>query len=433
MLVIVSPRERFGFIVAATAAILMVGVLCISLVAMHVAFSLAVLACILLRPPVQHLPGFYWGVAFAAWQLIGAAWLTYGEGHDALWHSRHGAAFTWLAGYLFVIGFASQAVRTWALRIACLAVVASVSLAFCQFFIGHGGEKPWRVSSAGPKWVYTTGFMPINLSQGFILTQIGLLFWLGKEHVGNTKIMRFCAWFISSMGVIIANSRTGFWSFLIATLACLCIGRWNWRRALLVVGSTILLIGGLAWWMKTFVPSKWDTMIVGQDARWTIYHVASVITQEKPWFGTGPNGGYSREHDIVLKRLYPDGSQNGLLASPDAHNIILGLTSEHGIPALFLFFLMVGAILRHLYRRRAENPDGWRIGLAACAALAVSGQFENYVGHSATSYAFFTVIGIALALDRSYLIQHGIIRDTSASGADLAAVPQVAQDKGSPS
>jgi O-antigen ligase len=411
MPIIANFRDRCGFIVAAISAIMMVGVLCISLVAMHVAFGLAILACLLLLPKVQRLPGFYWGVAFAAWQVMGCVWLTYGEGHDALWHSKHGAAFTWLAGYVFIVGFSSHAVRTWALRAAVIAVVASVSLAFCQFFIGHGGEKPWRVSSSGPKWVYTTGFMPINLSQGFILTQVGLLFWLGKNNVGNSTLTRFFAWLVSSIGVIIAYSRAASWSFLLATITSLSVARWNWRRAVLVVTSTIILVGGLAWSMKTFVPSKWDTMVVGQDARWVIYRVASVVTQENPWFGAGPNGGYKREHDKVLPRLYPDGSQNGLFASPDAHNIILGLTSEHGIPALVFFCFMILAILRHLYRRRIDNPDGWRIAVAACAALAVGGQFENYVGHSATSYAFFTVLGIALALDRGYLVQAGIISE----------------------
>jgi hypothetical protein len=389
--------------IMAISAVVMVGMLCVSLVGMHAAFVACLFGCLLVRPSLHRLPGFWFGVAFAAWQLLGATVMTYQQGHNALWHHKHGAAFTWLAGYVFVAAFADVGVRKWAVRMGLVAVIASVTLALLQFIIGYGGARPWRISATGSRYSTTSGFMPLSLSQGFILAQISLLFALGKNAVQTSAWVRMIGWFISAGGVFIAGSRSGFWSFILSTTAFFGSGKWSWWR---LVGTTIcasVLLMSVSWWMRAYTPGKLDAMLVGQDARWTIYHVASVMISERPWFGAGPNGGYSRESDIILPRLYPDGSQNGLMKTPDAHNFMLGLASEHGIPALIFFMLMLVAILRHLYRQREDNPYGWRIGCGAMAALMVGGQFENYAGHSATSYAFFTVLAMAMALDRTYM------------------------------
>jgi O-Antigen ligase len=396
----------------ALSAIMMVGMLCVSLVGMHTAFAVALGGCLLVRPSLHRLPGFWFGVAFAAWQMIGAIIITYHQGHDALWHRGHGAAFTWLAGYVFVAALADVGVRKWALRVGLVAVMASVILSVFQFIIGHGGARPWRVNSSGPRYSFSTGFMPLNLSQGFILAQMGLLFVLGKKDVQTSVWMRMSGWLISAGGVLIAGSRSGFLSLISAATAFFSSGKWSWWRLVGTISCAGVLTISVSWWMRAYTPGKLDTMLAGQDARWTIYHVASVMISERPCFGAGPNGGYSRESDIILPRLYPDGSQNGLMATPDAHNFILGLASEHGVPALIFFLLMLAAILRHLYRRREYNPYGWRIGCGAMAALLVGGQFENYAGHSATSYAFFTVLAMAMALDRAHMEELGLVSAT---------------------
>ena len=113
----------------------------------------------------------------------------------------------------------------------------------------------------------------------------------------------------------------------------------------------------------------------------------------------------------MLPKIYPDHSQDTWLNSPDAHNSILGLASEHGIPALLLFVAFIASILRHLYRRRMENPHGWRLGCGAVAALAFGSQFEHYAGHSAPSYAFFVALAFAVAMDRKWLESIGLVEE----------------------
>ena len=393
----------------AISAVVMVGMLCISLVGMHAAFAVGLVGCFLARPSLHRLPGFWFGVAFAVWQLLGATVITYQQSHNALWHNKHGAAFTWLAGYVFIAAFADVGVRKWALRIGLVAVIASVTLALLQFIIGYGGARPWRISASGSRYSTTSGFMPLSLSQGFILAQISLLFLIGKNEMQTSAWVRACGWLISVGAAFIAGSRSGFLAIILATTAFFGSGKWSWWRLVGTTTCASLLLISVSWWMRSYTPGKLDAMLAGQDARWTIYHVASVMIGERPWFGAGPNGGYSRESDIILPRLYPDGTQNFLMATPDAHNILLGLASEHGVPALILFLLMLAAILLHLYRRREHNPYGWRIGCGAIAALMVAAQFENYAGHSATSYAFFTVLAMAIALDRAHMEELGLL------------------------
>ena len=407
--------------IMAISAVMMVGMLCISLVGMHAAFAVGLGGCLLVRPSLHRLPGFWFGVAFALWQLLGATIITYQQGHNALWHRGHGAAFTWFAGYVFVAAFADVGVRKWAMRIGLVAVIASVTLALLQFIFGYGGARPWRISAAGPRYSTTSGFMPLSLSQGFILAQISLLFLIGKIEMQTSAWIRACGWLISVGGAFVAGSRSGFLTVILATTAFLGSGKWSWWRLIGTSACAILLLLSVSWWMRAYTPGKLNALLVGQDARWTIYHVASVMISERPWFGAGPNGGYSRESDIILPRLYPDGAQNGLMKTPDAHNFILGLASEHGIPALILFLLMLAAILRHLYRRREHNPYGWRIGCGAMAAMIVAAQFENYAGHSATSYAFFTILSMALALDHAYMKEIGLLPDVA---SDDAIIPK---------
>ena len=178
--------------------------------------------------------------------------------------------------------------------------------------------------------------------------------------------------------------------------------RW-WSIIVVVVGGPLLAV-----WLWIVNVSALNALARMEDGRLTIWQVAAHVVAEHPWFGVG-EGRFAAANDLMLPKLYPDHSQDTWLNSPDAHNSILGLASEHGIPALLLFVAFIASILRHLYRRRMENPHGWRLGCGTAAALAFGSQFEHYAGHSAPSYAFFVALAFAVAIDRKWLESIGLV------------------------
>ena len=392
--------------------LLVIGCLCtcasvpISLVLMHVGLAMMTAAVVIGARPVHRLPGFTWGCLFAAWQISG---MVFRPEHDPrpLFRQGHGTTFIWFALFPAILVLAESRWRRWAIRLMVLAVVASFTLAMLQFFIGHGGNRPFRINpESGVRHTMSTGFAPLHLTQGFIMTMIALVLCSQQSSSRASTAMLWLGRLLAIMAVLLANSRTGFMALLGGFSAWFAAAqgriRW-WSVSVVVVGGPLL-----AAWIWIVNAAALHALVNMEDGRLTIWQVAAHVVAEHPWFGVG-EGRYTAANDLMLPKLYPDHSQDTWLDSPDAHNSILGLASEHGIPGFLLFVAFIVSILRHLYHRRQENPHGWRLGCAAAAALACGSQFEHYAGHSATSYAFFIALAFAVATDRKWLESVGLV------------------------
>ncbi len=392
--------------------LLIAGCLCtcasvpISLVLMHVGLAMMAAGVVIGARPVHRLPGLTWGCLFAAWQIIG---MLFRPEHDPrpLFRQGHGTTFIWFALFPTIIVLAESRWRRWAIRLLALAVIASFTLALLQFFIGFGGQRPFRVSATSGAKYTSAGFTPLHLTQGFIMTLITLILCSQQSTSRASAVMLWSGRFMAVMAVLLANSRSGFMALLGGFTAWFAVapGRMKWCSLIVVV------VGGplLAAWLWIVNAAALHAIVNLQDGRLTIWQVAAHVVAEHPWFGVG-EGRFAAANDLMLPKLYPDHSQDTWLKSPDAHNSILGLASEHGIPAVLLFVAFIGSILRHLYRCRMENPHGWRLGCAAAAALAFGSQFEHYAGHSTPSYAFFVALAFAVAMDRKWLESMGLVK-----------------------
>lgn len=369
----------------------------ISLVAMHVGLVMMLSGVLLGLRPIHKMPGFVWGCLFAFWQILGMV-------VRADWDSRpillqgHGTAFIWLVLFPTILVLAEVRWRRWTLHLMMLALASSFVLVLIQFFVGNGGVRPFRVSyENGVRMTHSCGFMPLHLTQGFIMTMMAIVFW---SHRSSSEVSKVAVWtgrLISLAAVLLANSRTGLMALLGGFTAWFAAakGRFRWWSIGVVIFGAPLLAGWL--WMVN--PGVLKAMMHLQDGRLIIWEVATHVIGENPWFGVG-EGKFHLANDRWLGVLYPDHSQDTWLKTPDAHNSILGLASEHGLPALALFIVFIASILRHLYQRRHSDSRAWQLGCGAVGALAVGSQFEHYVGHSAPSYAFFIALAFALASER---------------------------------
>lgn len=385
--------ERLLFI----AVMIMALGLCTSLALMHAGLGLGVLSLVLARAPIHRLPGFWWAVAFAAWQLVSmgvGAW----EHGTSMWERRYGAAYVWLSLFVAIEAFRIPGARLWAVMTISITAGVSLLLSSAQFFLGHGGKAPLRVSGQGMSWT-SSGFFPKHLTQGFQMSMIALLAWTQVISAGS-QTMRGIQWVgrcAPVLCVLLTGGRSGLVGLLSAWFAWFgCSSR---RRFLVAVG-VVLITGALAvGWLAFVRPQAVTDAVALKDGRIIHWQVASVLIKENPIFGIGGSEEWQNsENARVVTQLYPDGSQDQWKRAPDAHNSFLGLASEHGIPAVLLYLSMLGAVLLHLWRLRQASPWAWRLGCGAITCALAAGQFEHYAGHSVTSYGLFFTLGFAVAM-----------------------------------
>lgn len=379
--------------------------LCFSIAMAHICMAVALIGWICSRPAIWRLPGFWWCVAFAAW-VFGGSVVLWATQDKELIHSRHGTAFIWLAAYFAAVGLAEARVRRWALIAALVTMSASLIVAAAQFFIGLGIKSPFRIDPNGPRFDSSGGFFGKHLTQGFMMTLLCLAY-LGQASLAGLPAR--WVWLgrgLATVAVLLANSRSGLLAFAASVGAHLVAG--YGFRLRIMAGALAVLLAVVGWvWFVT--PDKITRVINMQDGRLIHWEASLVMIPRHPVIGVGNRDGFKEENAKIVRELYPDGSQDLWLNAPHAHNIYLGLATEHGIPALLLYVAMVTAVMRHLYRRRAENLAGWQIGCGAVAAMMVGGMTEHYAGISMTSYGFFCLLGLAMALDRRYLEEVGVV------------------------
>jgi O-antigen ligase len=380
---------------------------------MHVGMAIMTAGVLVGTRSVYRLPGFYWGALFALWQVVGAV-VRWGDGSHPLVHHRYGTAFIWFAMYPAILVLADAARRRTIINALAATVCASFLLSLVQFFVGHGGDRPFRVSTEGAKHLRSAGFMPLHLTQGFMMTIFALIFTSCGAPSGTSRITAWAGRAVSVAAVLLANSRSGMVSLLggFSVWFATSRGGGRWVSLMVILLGVPLILG----WMWFINVDRVKDMVDPKNGRYVIWDVAAHIIVDHPLLGVGEEK-YKEVSDRYLKTLYPDLSQDrAYLRTPDAHNSALGLAAEHGIPGVILFAVFMASILRHLYRRRNENLAGWQLGCGVAAALAVGSQFEHYAGHSAPSYAFVMGMAFAVALDREWIVQLGLSRELDALG-----------------
>jgi O-antigen ligase len=378
-------------------AMLMALGLCTSLVLMHVGLGLGVVGLGMTRAPIHRLPGFWWAVAFAVWQLMSmgaGAW----EHGTSMWERRYGAVYVWLSLFVAIEAFRIPGARLLAVILASIAAGVSLVLSAAQFFLGYGGKAPLRVSGKGMSWT-SSGFFSKHLTQGFQMSMIALLAWTQVMST-TSRSVRGIQWlgrFAPVLCILLTGGRSGLIGLLSAWFAW--FGSSSRRRFLMAMG-VVMVTGALAvGWLAFVRPQAVTDAVALKDGRIIHWQVASVLIKENPIFGIGGSEEWQNsENARVVTQLYPDGSQDQWKRAPDAHNSFLGLAAEHGIPAVMLYLGILGSVLLHLWWNREATPWAWRLGCGAVACALAAGQFEHYAGRSVSSYGIYITLGFAVAM-----------------------------------
>jgi O-antigen ligase len=391
-----SPGLSWGGRVLFLSVIVIAFGLCTSLVLMHVGLGLGILGLLMCRTRIHHYPGFWWAVAFAAWQLLSMSVGSWQNGTPMT--KRHfGGAYTWLALYVAIEAFRIPGARLWAVVVASTAAGASLILSAAQFYFGHGGGGTFRVSDTGVRWT-SSGFFSKHLTQGFQMSQLALLAWTQSMSASSAAVrgVHWVGRIAPLLCILLTGGRSGLVGILSAWFAWFgCVS----RRRLAIATALVLVMGGLAiGWLALVRPHAVTDAAALKDGRILHWQVAGVLIREHPILGIGGSEEWVAENTRVLTMLYPDGSQDLWLKAPDAHNSFLGFASEHGIPVVILYLGLLGSLLRYLWHQREAQPWAWRLGCGSIACALVAGQFEHYAGHSVTSYGLFIPLGFAIAM-----------------------------------
>jgi O-antigen ligase len=135
----------------------------------------------------------------------------------------------------------------------------------------------------------------------------------------------------------------------------------------------------------------------GEDGRWAIWRVSLTVIAEHPVLGCGGANAYEESY----RRLYPQLNP----AIPDetrgeghahAHNSLLTIACEHGLPAMALYLAFVGAVMLAAWRMRADQPKRWELAWGVVTMAMVAGMFENLAAHTAPAYATWVVLALVL-------------------------------------
>ena len=381
-----DPR-RIGVLLLQAGMTLCAALFCISIAGMKIGMVMAGCGVILSRAPIHRCVGFWWGMAFAGWQMLSRI-MGPMDMHGL------GLAYIWLCLPMAQLAFdlrlpGAREWRRWTICALVAAVLASCGLSLLQFIIGVDDTRPpWRVSSSGVAYGQTMGFFAFHLTQGSVMGMIYFLFtaissWMPApwQWIGRTGAI---------LGLLLSGGRAALLGICTGVGAqMMSQGRRHMVRGVLI-GSALLLSGAATIWLMT--PGRLQNMLHGRDGRWAIWQTSLHILAEQPIFGAGGPVSFQQAYRTTYPTLNIPGENEFPDGAPHAHNTLLAVAAEHGIPATLLFCLLICVAWNGV---RSRNGPAFPATCGFIAMAAVFGQFENFSSQS--SHVLWCGLGMVLA------------------------------------
>ena len=110
-------------------------------------------------------------------------------------------------------------------------------------------------------------------------------------------------------------------------------------------------------------------------------------------FGTGGGEKFREAYRDTYPRIVPGIPSEFPAGAPHAHNTVLALAAEYGVPFALIWLALLAVAVAGL---RHAPPEVWRAGLGMAIVALAFGQFEKLDGES--SRVLWTGLGILLAL-----------------------------------
>ena len=305
-----------------------------------------------------------------------------------------GLAYVWLAVPLVAAAATDARWLRFALR--GLVVVGGVSMlvGLLQFTIGLG-EGPRHIASDGVRFQISRGFSSYHLSFGFagaVLAALTVPVLAGTGWAWAGRVIGLVTIGICGARACLLGGIAGIATALAA----------RGRRWLLVAIVVAVALGGALFArMALSDAGRLRSMLAGQDGRWPIWAVTAVMISEQPVLGLGSRKAFQLAWNDTYERVAP-GPPNEFAADgcPHAHNWLLAVAAEHGLPAAALHLTIVLAVLAVLWRRRREAPEAFQAGCGLAAAVMVCSVFEPLPTQAASGMGFHAALGLVLGASR---------------------------------
>lgn len=301
-----------------------------------------------------HLMGLYLGVYFLSVQLI---------------TDRDG-----IAGALLVVFVATVLV--------CL-------VGLVQYFVGVDvTAQRWIDSDQFPELktrIFSTLGNP-NVLASFLVLSMGLL--LGGI-VGNRfrpiKIALLLVLLLSVGCILLTYSRGAWLAMAVTGILFLLIGRRLHFREAMVGAAGLILLTALSY--QSLLPRLRSLLALFNPAdsstalRWALWESTMAMIREAPWLGLGW-GSY--------RFVYPE--YDFFVQNPDviiyhAHNSLLSIASETGIPAMLIFASCWLAVIVRSLRDYFQTVDSVGKGISLGFFLSLSGM----LAFSLTDHVLFNI------------------------------------------
>lgn len=360
----------------------------------NICFGIAVAGAVLCRPPLRHLTGLAWGLAFAAWVAftadVAACW-----GPVTQPMKGAGLAYTWSVLLLAQLAYAEATTRRWAVRALLATCIASVVLAAIQVGFNLGGAGALHLHHQLRPVEHGTGFQNLHISQGVVLMLAALLFAAAGPLGLLPRQAGAAGGLLATLGVVLATARLAYCGLAAGSIALVGLRS---RRAMLAVLAVVAGVGGVV--LAVLLVWQHDRTLRalhGDDGRWLIWRTSAAIVQAHPLVGTGGPEGFKAAYNLTFVQVNRGKTNEFPEGAPHAHNSLLSIAAEHGLPAVVLYLGVLAAVLHRLFRSRATAPEAWRLGCAVVSAVLVAGLFENLAGHAAPADMQFACLGLCLA------------------------------------
>jgi O-antigen ligase len=392
----VTHPRRIGLHLSQAGLVTVLALVCVSVAGVNLGLTAAWVGALIARLPVHRAIGFWPGLAYVAWQVISRL---AGPSGQIDFHGL-GQLYTW-SGLLLVQvaltpGVPGAAVaRAWGLRLLALAAAASGLVGVLQFAVGYDQDaKPLRIGHGGERFHHSSGFFSIHLTQGVVLAAVALVATCRPLWHSIASAWRQVALAAGVVAVGVSGGRLAFLGLGAGwTVGLMARGRRFAVRGVLAglaVGAVAVLV------MAISTPDRLRSTLALQDGRWPIWRTSLAIATAHPVLGTGGPVAFRTEYHARYAGLNPEIPDEFPEGAPHAHNSLLALAAEHGLPAVALYLFLLTAVAVALWRLTGGGPEG-RTAMGLIALFVVAGQFENLAGQNVPSQCLWTLLGLLAA------------------------------------
>jgi len=257
----------------------------------------------------------------------------------------------------------------------CLAAISLVGMLHWAF----GGATGWTILGLGLTMDHQgrlIGPFPNPNILADVCAAAWLLLWLtgSRSDSGSDKTTVVLAIVLGS-AIVATASRGGLLVWLLAILLAQWISPRSIRQILPPILASLLIGIALQSLFATDTSQYAERLVQtyheGLGERLDIWASAFCMWLDHPWLGVGFGrfGSHFLDAQAMAHRLWPDLTP-GLGTTTSAHNILLQLMAEAGVPGLILWIGITALLLRTILRDR----DAWHaIPMAAAAILWAGG------------------------------------------------------------